>query len=118
MKTYSQDAESSNLKPELRPSWAELRYLAAKLELLAQDLHRGPIPSTHELVVDDDYGLGRSTGYEMGTGTSLVLAGLVHSLRRVAAHRRSATQGNGEQAASSPSIYPVVSSAVEGGDQS
>jgi hypothetical protein len=117
MKMYQENAESSNFQEKHRLSGADLRYLAAELERLAQDLHVGEIPTEVELVVDESYRTGRLAGYEMGTGTSLVLSGLVHSLRRVATHRKAAVRAGGDDEHSLP-VYPLVSSALEGGCQS
>lgn len=117
MKCYHESAESSNLDGNAPLSSANLRYLAAELERLARDLHRGSIPSKSELVVDESYRTGRLAGYGMGTGTSLVLAGLVHSLRRVATHRSAAVRTGGDDDPSPP-VYPLVSGALEEGYQS
>ncbi len=117
METYHQSTESSNSQKRPHPTSAHLRYLAAELERLAQELHQGEIPTSMELVASEKYELGRTTGYEVGVGTSLFLSGLVHSLRRVAKHRKSAVRTGGEPDPSAP-VYPLVSAAVEEGDQS
>ncbi|MCS4174575.1 hypothetical protein [Salinibacter ruber] len=112
MRTYHESAESSNSRGRPYLSRANFRYLAAKLERLAQELHTGKIPKQEELAVDEDYQAGRLLGYEMDTNTSVVLAGIVDGLRRVAKHRRAAVW-SGDDDDLSPSVYPLVSSALE-----
>lgn len=117
MKMYHRSAKSSKSWDRTCLSGANLRYLAAELERLAQELHRGKTPTNAELVTSREYELGRTTGYEVGAGVSVYLSGFVHSLRRVAKHRRSAVRVSSE-GDSDPSVYPLVSSALEGEDQS
>jgi hypothetical protein len=112
METYHESAESSNSQSRPYPPGASLRYLAAELERLAQELHRGEIPTHKELAVDENYQAGRLTGCQMKTETPVVLAGLVDSLRRIAKHRRAAVR-SGSNDDLSPSVYPLVSSALE-----
>lgn len=118
MSTYQESAKGSNFDQRLRPSRADLRFLAAKLEHLAQDLHRGPIPSTADLIFDKEYRLGRRAGRRMNRRTSGVLAGLVHGLRRAVAHRKQTSTCLQVDNSEPLSIYPLVSSALEGGDRS
>lgn len=114
---YHHEDTGSNRNDLVRPPRADLRYLAAELERLAQELRRGPIPTTADLVLDQGYWVGRRAGYRMSPRTSGVLAGLIHGLRRVAAHRRAPPSCMSDSDVGQVAIYPCVSSVLEGGEE-